>query len=70
MSLKITVESYRRLENNRWEVTLAAGLEATVAIASANCTLTLADAYERVEFPAENPTDLDDEASEDAAPSV
>jgi Uma2 family endonuclease len=58
------VESYRRLENNRWEVTLAAGLESTVVIASANCTLTLADAYERVEFPAENPTEPDD-ANED-----
>lgn len=44
------VEHYIRQENNEWLLREAIGIEAQVIIRSIDCTLTLEDVYEKVEF--------------------
>jgi Uma2 family endonuclease len=45
------VEHFHRLAGGEWFYRLTTGLEASVEIASIGCTLSLADVYDRVEFP-------------------
>jgi Uma2 family endonuclease len=44
------IEHYRRQADDRWFYRLTAGLEASVEIASIQCTLRLVDVYDRVAF--------------------
>ncbi|MEL6272156.1 MAG: Uma2 family endonuclease, partial [Chloroflexota bacterium] len=51
----------RRTDDEQWLFTEAAGLGATLAPTSIDCTLTLADVYDRIDFDtdAEPPTEQD-----------
>jgi Uma2 family endonuclease len=49
------VEHFTRQPDGAWSYRLTTGLDASVAIASINCTLTLADIYERVDFNTDPP---------------
>ena len=44
------IEHYSRQEGGRWLLSEVAGIEATLAITSLQCQLTLEDVYEKVEF--------------------
>ncbi len=46
------IDQYRRMDENRWELVSVEGLAASLRLDSINCTLALADVYERVAFPA------------------
>ena len=56
------VEHYSRHTEGRWLLTPADGLEAVLLIESINCTLPLAEVYDRVAFPTDEESALDDEA--------
>jgi Uma2 family endonuclease len=47
------VEHFHRQPDDSWDLQDAIGLEATVVLASINCTLRLADIYDRILFPQE-----------------
>jgi hypothetical protein len=47
------IEHYTRQTEGRWYYRRTTGLESTVAIPSVQCTLKLANVYDRVVFPAE-----------------
>ncbi|GAB4458308.1 MAG: Uma2 family endonuclease [Armatimonadaceae bacterium] len=59
------IEHYSRQGDNRWLLTSADGLEASLAIPSLDITLNLAEIFARVEFPA--PVETTPEASEEEA---
>ncbi len=44
------IDHYRRQEPQQWVLTSVEGLEATLQLNSVDCTLRLADVYDRVEF--------------------
>lgn len=46
------VEHYLRRENNQWLLSEAAGLDAVLRLPSIECTLSLAEVYEKVRFDA------------------
>lgn len=45
------IDHYHRVDDNRWELVSVEGLEASVYLASINCTLPLVDVYDRIAFP-------------------
>jgi hypothetical protein len=47
------IEHFTRQADGSWSYRLTTGLDASVTIASINCTLKLADVYERVSLAAE-----------------
>jgi Uma2 family endonuclease len=49
------VEHFTRQADGTWSYRLTTGLDASVGIPSVGCTLKLADAYDRVTFPVEEP---------------
>ncbi len=49
------VEHYTRLPDNRWVLAGHKGMDAVVAIASIDCTLPLADVYDKIDFDADQP---------------
>ena len=51
----LLIEHYRRQPNGEWVFVAVSGLEASLRLASINCTLRLADVYDRVSFPVEVP---------------
>jgi Uma2 family endonuclease len=53
---KPEVHMYSRGMGSDWIRTVVEGLNASIALPSLALTLTLADMYERVEFPPQNPT--------------
>lgn len=52
---KPQIEHYQRQPDGKWSYCLHLGLEGSVTIASIGCTLKLADVYDRVVFPKEEP---------------
>lgn len=52
---KPQVEHYSRQTDGSWSYRLITGLDATLAIASIECNLRLADIYHRLAFPDEAP---------------
>lgn len=50
---KAWIDHYHRMEENRWELVSVAGPAASLRLDSINCTLALADVYDRVACPAE-----------------
>jgi len=52
---KPLIDHYHRVEENRWELVSVEGLEASLHLASIHCTLRLADVYDRIIFPIEDP---------------
>jgi Uma2 family endonuclease len=46
------IEHYVRQPNNQWLLSEASGLQDAILLPSINCTLTLSDVYEKVEFAA------------------
>lgn len=59
--MKPRIEGYAKQKDGQWILKDAIGLEAEFAITSINCTLKLAEVYERVSFASDKPTQ-DDEA--------
>jgi len=57
------IDHYRRLPDNRWELASVEGLEASLHVASIECTLRLAEVYDRIRFPDPTPPPPDEEAS-------
>ena len=55
------IEHYRRQPEGQWIYTPASGLEGSLRIDSINCTLPLAEVYDRVVFPPEDELIADDE---------
>jgi Uma2 family endonuclease len=49
------IDHYHRVEANRWELIAVEGLEASLYLDSLNCSLPLADVYDRIVFPPEEP---------------
>lgn len=49
------VERYSRLPDGLWLVETAEGLDAALTVASTECTLSLADVYDRIEFDLSQP---------------
>lgn len=45
------IDCYHKSESGKWEWSSVGGLESELQIASINCTLRLADVYDRIEFP-------------------
>ena len=60
------IEHYARQYDGGWRYTAAVGLEATIHLASINCTLALTDVYDRVRFK----PDPVEEAAEEAPVEV
>jgi Uma2 family endonuclease len=54
---KPQIEQFRRKANGEWSYRLVSGLDGTITISSIRCTVTMADVYDRVEFP-----DVDNDA--------
>jgi Uma2 family endonuclease len=52
---KPLVEHFSRMPDTRWALSEHKGLEATVTIASIDCTLALADIYDKIDFDAGQP---------------
>jgi Uma2 family endonuclease len=52
---KPLIDHYHRVEANRWELVSIEGLDASLHLDLLNCTLRLADVYDRIVFPAEEP---------------
>ena len=67
------IEHYRRAEDDTWVLTDYVGLDAVLDLPSIGCKLSLADAYERVDFTVPNPEadggGQDDAANADCGPS-
>jgi len=55
------VEHYRRQSNNEWVLAAVGELEGNLQLASIDCTLRLAEIYDRVTFPAETIEPPDEE---------
>ena len=55
------IDHYRRLSNGEWLLSSAEGLAGGVQLASIDCTLRLAEVYDRIVFPAELPEEFDAE---------
>jgi Uma2 family endonuclease len=55
------VEHYRRQPNNEWVLSAVSELEGTLHLASIDCSLRLAEVYDRVTFPAETIENPDEE---------
>lgn len=53
-----SIEQYTRHEKNKWILTEAAGINASITLSSLTITLSLADAYEQVEFPTPSPATI------------
>jgi Uma2 family endonuclease len=53
------IEHYRRQPDGTWLYSLVSGLEGSVSLTSINCTLRLADVYDRIVFPVEPPETAD-----------
>jgi Uma2 family endonuclease len=49
-----SIDHYRRQANHEWVLISLNGLAASLHLASINCTLSLADIYDRVSFPTED----------------
>ena len=60
---KPRVERYHRQANGEWSYTRTEGIEAALSLSSVDCTLRLADVYDRVCFPEQD--DLDDAEQEE-----
>ena len=58
---KPLIDHYRRKGNNRWELSSVEGLEGSLYLTSIDCTLRLADVYDRITFPAEPAETVDKE---------
>jgi len=54
-SLRVSVERYTRQLDWSWNYVAKAGPEDSMDLASVNCQLALADLYEKVDFPADEP---------------
>ena len=52
---KPLIDHYHRVEENRWELVSTEGLAASLHLESIHCTLRLADVYDRIIFPTEDP---------------
>jgi len=52
---KPLIDHYHRVEENRWELVSVEGLEASLHLESIHGTLRLADVYDRILFPTEDP---------------
>ena len=52
---KPLIDHYHRVEANRWELVSIEGFDASLHLALLNCTLRLADVYDRIVFPSEEP---------------
>jgi len=52
---KPQIEHYTRQPDGAWTFRLTTGMEASVALASIDCTLRMADVYDRVKFPDAEP---------------
>ena len=52
---KPLIDHYHRVEQNRWELVSIEGLAAHLRLESIHCTLHLAEVYERIVFPTEEP---------------
>jgi Uma2 family endonuclease len=48
------IDHYHRVEENRWELVSIEGLAASLHLESIQCTLRLADVYDRITFPPED----------------
>jgi Uma2 family endonuclease len=59
--LRPVIEHFSRRPAGQWLYTPASGLEASLRIDSINCTLPLAEVYDRVTFPPEDDLIADDE---------
>ena len=55
------IEHYRRQPHDEWTLAAVSQLEGSLRLASIDCTLRLAEVYDRVTFPAETPEDSDGE---------
>lgn len=60
---KPLIDHYHRVEENRWELVSIEGLEANLHLESIHCMLRLADVYERIVFPSEEPELTHDQTS-------
>jgi Uma2 family endonuclease len=49
------MDYYHRVEAKRWELVSLEGLEASLHLESIHCILRLAEVYDRIVFPAEDP---------------
>jgi Uma2 family endonuclease len=52
---KPLIDHYHRVEENRWELIAIEGLGAQLHLESINCTLRLAEVYDRIVFPTQEP---------------
>ena len=52
------IDHYTRRENREWLLSTVIGMEGILNISSIDCSLRMADVYERVVFPAEPPEEL------------
>jgi Uma2 family endonuclease len=52
---KPVIDYYHRVEENKWELVSVEGLTESLHLASIHCTLRLADVYDRIIFPTEDP---------------
>jgi Uma2 family endonuclease len=57
---KPLIDHYHRVEENKWELVSVEGLEASLHLESMHCTLRLADVYDRIIFPTEDPDLIQD----------
>jgi Uma2 family endonuclease len=57
---KPLIDHYHRVEENKWELVSVEGLEASLHLESMHCTLRLADEYDRIIFPTEDPDLIQD----------
>ncbi|MGI8566510.1 MAG: Uma2 family endonuclease [Pyrinomonadaceae bacterium] len=55
---RLQIDRFHRRTNGEWLYSLANNLEKSVQLTSINCTLQLADVYDRVVFPVEEDEDL------------
>jgi Uma2 family endonuclease len=58
---KPLMDHYHRVEQHRWELISTEGLEARLHLESMHCTLQLADVYDRLAFPTEEPELIQDQ---------
>jgi len=59
---RLHIDHYQRRTSGQWLYSPANDLEKSVQLTSINCTLQLADVYDRVVFPVEEDTDVESEA--------
>jgi Uma2 family endonuclease len=61
--LKPQIDHFHRAENGQWIYSLVRELEGSLHLASIDCTLQLAEVYDRIVFPVEPPDDLSEDLS-------